>query len=160
MKPTRNRVYCRECGRSKMLFETEKKAQLFMRFNNEEISNENGYAPVRAYYCMACGGWHLTHHKTDFTGPSKTEQALEQMHNDVDGYREMRKQCKSQRKSVQSENEKYAREQMDEAQKLIDAGDNNKAKEILNAILTMSRTKYFKPKTLKNVRAMLNNLSK
>lgn len=61
MKPTKNRVFCKECSRVKMLFETEKKAQLFMKFNNEEIAAENGHAPTRAYFCESCGRWHLTH---------------------------------------------------------------------------------------------------
>lgn len=61
MKPSKNRVYCPECGRTKMLFESKKKAELFMKFNNEEIEQlENGKIPVRAYECKMCGGWHLT----------------------------------------------------------------------------------------------------
>ena len=38
MKPTKNRVYCRDCGRVKMLFETEKQADTFIRFNRDEIA--------------------------------------------------------------------------------------------------------------------------
>lgn len=60
MKPTRNKIHCPECGRAKMLFESEEKAINFMRFNNEQIKEETGKAPVRAYYCNACGGYHLT----------------------------------------------------------------------------------------------------
>lgn len=60
MKPTRNKIHCPECGRTKMLFESEEKAINFMRFNNEQIIEETGKAPVRAYYCNACGGYHLT----------------------------------------------------------------------------------------------------
>lgn len=60
MKPTRNKIHCPECGRTKMLFESEEKAINFMRFNNEQIKEETGKAPVRAYYCNACGGYHLT----------------------------------------------------------------------------------------------------
>lgn len=41
MKPTKNRVYCRDCGRVKMLFETEKQADTFIRFNREEIAEFN-----------------------------------------------------------------------------------------------------------------------
>ena len=39
MKPTKNRVYCRDCGRVKMLFETEKQADTFIRFNREELKS-------------------------------------------------------------------------------------------------------------------------
>ena len=60
MKPSKNRVYCPDCGRTKMLFESEAKALRFMKFNKEEIELENGKAPVRAYECKMCGGWHLT----------------------------------------------------------------------------------------------------
>lgn len=50
-----------------------------MKFNNEEIMEETGVAPQRAYYCAACGGWHLTHRADDWTGPSPTEWAISQM---------------------------------------------------------------------------------
>lgn len=60
MKPTRNRVYCPSCLRSKMLFESEEKANSFIRFNSAEIMELNGKAPMRSYYCRFCGGWHIT----------------------------------------------------------------------------------------------------
>ena len=40
MKPSK-RIYCRECGRSKLLFESEKKALTFIKFNADEIESEN-----------------------------------------------------------------------------------------------------------------------
>lgn len=46
-----------------MVFETEKKAQNFMKFNNQNFDNTE-VVPVRAYYCSACGGWHVTKRKT------------------------------------------------------------------------------------------------
>lgn len=54
MKPTKNRVYCRDCGRVKMLFETEKQADTFIRFNREEIEERAGYCPARSYFCYIC----------------------------------------------------------------------------------------------------------
>lgn len=60
MKPTKNRVFCRDCNKTKMLFETEKKANNFIAFNKEEIEAESGYAPERSYFCLFCGGWHVT----------------------------------------------------------------------------------------------------
>lgn len=60
MKPTKNRYYCVAIDRIKMLFESESKANNFMKFNAETIEKENGYKPVRAYYCASCIGWHLT----------------------------------------------------------------------------------------------------
>lgn len=60
MKPIKNRHHCSASGRVKMLFETQKKAEAFMRFNNESIESISGFAPTRTYYCPNCGGWHLT----------------------------------------------------------------------------------------------------
>lgn len=77
MKPTKNRVYCKDCGRHKMLFETEKKANTFIKFNSEEIASETGIAPTRSYYCMFCNGWHVTSHKENIGVQSKTERVLE-----------------------------------------------------------------------------------
>lgn len=57
MKPTKNRIFCRECNRPKMLFDEEKQALNFLKFNTEEYE---GKAPMRAYYCNACMGWHIT----------------------------------------------------------------------------------------------------
>jgi len=62
-KPKSSRVVCPACGRMKMVFETEKKAQNFMKFNNQNFDNTE-VVPVRAYYCAACGGWHVTKRKT------------------------------------------------------------------------------------------------
>jgi hypothetical protein len=63
MKPTKNKMFCRDYGKTKMLFETEKKAENFMKFNNDEIESESGYSPKRSYYCLCCGGWHITSRK-------------------------------------------------------------------------------------------------
>lgn len=60
MKPTRNQFYCFDCGRTKMLFESQKKAENFIRFNKAEFEEEGKKVPVRAYYCEACCGWHVT----------------------------------------------------------------------------------------------------
>lgn len=40
-----------------MLFEEEKQAINFLKFNAEEYE---GKAPMRTYYCNACMGWHIT----------------------------------------------------------------------------------------------------
>lgn len=60
MKPKKNRIYCREFGRIKMLFPSERKAMNFIRFNADAIIEETGKAPVRCYYCNLCAGWHVT----------------------------------------------------------------------------------------------------
>lgn len=60
MKPKdSNRIMCPDCKRAKMLFETEAKAKRFIEYNGDEI--DTGGKPPRAYYCSACGGWHITH---------------------------------------------------------------------------------------------------
>lgn len=66
MKPTKNRVFCTRCKRQKMVFETAEKAHNFIKFNSSEMLAEGGVAPVRAYYCEACGGWHVTSTKSPF----------------------------------------------------------------------------------------------
>lgn len=59
MRP-KNRKYCVRAHKPKLCFESEKKALNFIKYNSAEIEEENGYAPIRAYYCVACGGWHLS----------------------------------------------------------------------------------------------------
>lgn len=77
MKPSKNKVYCVDCRRTKMVFETEKKALLFIKFNSNDIESENGFSPTRAYFCIACGGYHLTS-KPDFENfTSPTEILLQ-----------------------------------------------------------------------------------
>ncbi len=57
------RTLCRQCGRHKHLFDTEKEALLFLVYNGEIIESRNGIKPLRAYWCDACGGYHTTHLK-------------------------------------------------------------------------------------------------
>lgn len=57
MKP-KNRIFCPDCGKPKMLFETERKAQDFLKWNADEIE---GGELLHPYYCKACCGWHLSH---------------------------------------------------------------------------------------------------
>ena len=57
MKP-KHRIFCPICQRAKMVFETEEKAMRFIEYNAKDF--ESGVAPIRAYYCKGCGGWHLT----------------------------------------------------------------------------------------------------
>ena len=63
MKPTKNRMFCLDCGRVKMVFDTQKRADTFLKFNSEKIQEESGYKPERSYFCIACSGWHLTSKK-------------------------------------------------------------------------------------------------
>lgn len=61
MKPTKNRIFCYNCLRVKMLFPTQEKADNFIRFNAENIAETSRIVPVRSYFCPACAGWHVTH---------------------------------------------------------------------------------------------------
>lgn len=62
MKPTKNRIFCLVINRPKMLFKTEKEANRFIKFNEEAVRNEGkkNFKNLRAYYCISCGGWHIT----------------------------------------------------------------------------------------------------
>ena len=135
-----------------MLFETEKKAQLFMKFNNEEITAENGYAPARAYFCESCGGWHLTHFAEAQEGPSKTEKVIEQMIEHQNATREISMMQKEKRKAAQKENENVFVAQLSIINKLIEDGDYSSALELLDALLEMSKTKLIKKSLLKETR--------
>ena len=78
MKPTKNRVFCRDALRHKMVFETEKKANNFIKFNKEEVLQETGVTLERSYFCMFCSGWHITSLKNKIL-QSKNEKILEQL---------------------------------------------------------------------------------
>ena len=57
-KPKNNRVMCPDCGRAKMLFESESKAKNFIKWNGGDIDTHGG--ELRPYYCPACCGWHIS----------------------------------------------------------------------------------------------------
>ena len=73
MKPKR-RVMCPDCNRPKMLFETERKAQDFIRWNAGSM--EYGGDTLRAYYCPACCGWHVSHHSHQEHYDRQTENLI------------------------------------------------------------------------------------
>ena len=60
MKPKKNHVYCQSCHKSKIQFDTKKKADSFIKYNADEIYETSGHAPVRSYYCVTCCCWHVT----------------------------------------------------------------------------------------------------
>ena len=47
MKPTKNNFFCFDSNKTKMRFETDKKALNFIKFNSQEIEKETGKAPTR-----------------------------------------------------------------------------------------------------------------
>ena len=73
MKP-RRRNMCPDCGRPKMLFETERKANDFIRWNGDEIDTHGGQ--LRAYYCPSCCGWHISHYRYHESYGHRTENLI------------------------------------------------------------------------------------
>ena len=71
MKPTKNRVWCPDCWRLKILFKTRKKAINFIKWNKDEL--EYGGETLRAYYCTKCCGWHISHQPASWTGQQVTD---------------------------------------------------------------------------------------
>lgn len=74
MKP-KNRILCPDCGKPKILFESENKANNFIKFNASEIPHGD---KLRSYYCPACCGWHVSSH--EYNGINKTEILLYKYH--------------------------------------------------------------------------------
>lgn len=72
MKP-KNRVLCPDCGKPKILFESENKANNFIKFNASEIPHGD---KLRSYYCPACCGWHVSSHQ--YNGVNRTEVMIQQ----------------------------------------------------------------------------------
>ena len=64
---------CPDCGKQKMLFETEKKAQGFIKWNAEDIPNGEY---LRAYYCPSCCGWHISHKQYQEDYDNRTDRLL------------------------------------------------------------------------------------
>lgn len=69
-----------------------------MRFNSEVIEEESGFKPERSYYCMACGGWHVTSSKESFEAKSRTEIALEKFR-ELKAKREGAKQLRTENRA-------------------------------------------------------------
>jgi len=80
MAKPKNRVICPDCGKPKMLFETEKKAELFIKFNGEEICND--VSKLRTYYCPACCGYHISS-KPQKKKYSNTENLIQAYHKEI-----------------------------------------------------------------------------
>ena len=81
MPKPKNRVFCRDCRRPKLLFETEKKAETFIRFNGDEV-NSGGDSELRVYYCTACCGYHITSKPFDPGYDRRTDRAIRAYHRD------------------------------------------------------------------------------
>lgn len=89
----KNRVLCPDCDREKMLFETEKKAQLFIEYNWESLTDDKN--KLRVYYCPACCGYHISSHK--YNGDNRNTDRLINKYNKDKGldeeYFSLRDEC-------------------------------------------------------------------
>lgn len=78
MKPKNNRPICADCGRPKLLFETEKKANNFIKFNGQDILRDGQTIDdLRAYYCPSCCGWHITSKPYKKTYEHRTDRLIQ-----------------------------------------------------------------------------------
>ena len=100
-----------------MLFDTEKKAENFIKFNSEEIEKETGFKPERSYFCIACNGWHLTHKKIILNIKSRTE-VIQDLYNQE---REQKELIKAQQEALKIEQQKAVRVKLEiELQKALE----------------------------------------
>ncbi len=80
MKP-KNRVFCPDCGRPKMLFKTEKEALGFIKWNGDDI--DTGGGKLRPYYCAGCCGYHITSHEHNTKFDGRLNRMIERYKRDV-----------------------------------------------------------------------------
>lgn len=123
MKP-KNRVMCPDCGKPKMLFESEKKAENFIKWNKDSLEEQHNV--LRAYYCPACCGWHISH---------KYHRESYDKHTDnmIQAYREQKKSLTKIDKIVRSK-------EYEEHIKLVE----KKAQEIWNDLPEKIQKSYYK----------------
>ena len=81
MKPRNNRVMCPECFKHKMLFETQKQADNFIKWNGEDIDTNGG--ELRSYYCPACGGYHISSKPYKKVYEHNTENLIKRYEKDI-----------------------------------------------------------------------------
>lgn len=88
MKPKKkNLVLCPDCGRRKIFFETEAKANNFIKYNGEDIDTHGG--ELRPYYCPACCGYHISSKPHKWNYDSQTDRLIEAYKKDLELAKEM-----------------------------------------------------------------------
>ena len=132
MKPSKNKIFCRDCGKQKQVFETEKKADNFIKFNSNDIELESGYAPKRSYFCVACGAWHITSNENEFQGKSFTEKVLEKYTIEKKEINQELQIIENQKKQEIYQKLQIIENKINDLLKKQYGNDNLKYKEILN----------------------------
>lgn len=127
MRPIKNRKYCVGCNASKMLFESKRSADNFIKYNSEEIMKESGRAPVRSYYCHFCGGWHVTSNASQVAGEmmNSMDMALRRR---LDNRMKEREAKKAELKALSVS----VREKCREAEFRVMMGDVDEAEDLLD----------------------------
>lgn len=82
MAKPKNRVWCPDCGKPKMLFDSEKGAERFIKFNGDELTDD--VSKLRVYYCTACCGYHISSHKKKNQNYNATDKLIEAYHKDCE----------------------------------------------------------------------------
>lgn len=129
MKPTKNRIFCPQCKRSKMLFESQKKADNFIEFNKSEIEENSHYVPCRSYYCPFCAGWHVTHHQ------SFDESKIENIDTFIESYKNY-----NAVKLVLPSSEQNVEDILDEVKKVMIKGDYEACSRLLHSAKNLIET--------------------
>ena len=75
---------CPDCGKPKMLFETERKANDFIRWNGDDLHVPEG-CELRAYYCPSCCGWHISHQRHKKGYDTSTDRLIDAFNKSVSG---------------------------------------------------------------------------
>ena len=79
-KPIKNRVMCPECNRHKMLFDTESKANNFIKFNGNDFEHQN---ELRVYFCPSCGGYHISSKEYKSSYSNSTDRLINAYKQDI-----------------------------------------------------------------------------
>ena len=72
---------CPECFKQKMLFDTQKQADNFIKWNGDDIDTHGG--ELRSYYCQACGGWHISSKPYKKVYEHSTENLIKRYEKDI-----------------------------------------------------------------------------
>lgn len=132
MKP-KNRVFCPDCGRPKMLFKTEKQALGFIKWNGDDI--DTGGGELRPYYCSGCCGYHISSHEHNTKFDGRINRMIERYKRDIKAADDMDSLDKKFVKELDEEALAKRKEEIDSYVSAIDISKfhtRDEAKEFLN----------------------------